>query len=197
MPIGAVGVACVSPVYHLCVTCASPRLTSVGIVEEDELVPVVVVQQGQQRSSDGWPQLQRELALALGGEAGRDEGDVQGTAEGRQRVHRALVVQAEDGEDAAGVLGADWEERGQTADEEMGRLLWEEQKIQMFTPPGVMLRYRARGFGGPGSDVGWCRRTSPTSSRLSTGQKHSSTSGTASSHTSVGTQAESNGGATA
>lgn len=65
-----------------------------------------MVEQGQQRAADGRPQLQGELALALGGEAGRDEGDVQGAAEGRQRVHRALVVQAEDGEDTAGVLGA-------------------------------------------------------------------------------------------
>lgn len=65
-----------------------------------------MVQEGQQRPSDGRPQLQRELALAFGGEAGRDEGDVQRAAEGRQRVDRALVVQAEDGEDTAGVLGA-------------------------------------------------------------------------------------------
>lgn len=89
------------------------RLTSVGVIQEDKLVPVVVVQQGEQRPADGRPQLQGELALALGGEAGRDEGDVQGAAEGRQRVDRALVVQAEDGEDAAGVLGADWRERGE------------------------------------------------------------------------------------
>lgn len=83
------------------------ELTPVSVVQEDELVPVVVVEQRQQRSSDGRPKLQRELALALGGEAGRDEGDVQGAAEGRQRVHRSLVVEAEDGEDTAGVLGAD------------------------------------------------------------------------------------------
>jgi len=67
-----------------------------------------VVEEGQQRPPDGRPELQRELALALGGEAGRDEGDVQGAAEGRQRVDRALVVQAEDGEDTTGVLGANW-----------------------------------------------------------------------------------------
>lgn len=94
-----------------------PCLTSVGVVEEDELVPVVVVEQRQQGPPDGGPQLQRELTLALGGEAGRDERDVQGAAEGRQRVHRALVVQAEDGEDAAGVLGANWEKKRETTDE--------------------------------------------------------------------------------
>lgn len=81
-------------------------LTSVCVVEKDKLVPVVVVQEGQQGSSDGRPHLQRELTLALGGEAGRDEGDVQSAAEGRQRVDGALVVQAEDGEHASGVLGA-------------------------------------------------------------------------------------------
>lgn len=83
-------------------------LTSVRVVQEDELVPVVVVEQGQEGPADGGPELQGELALALGGEAGRDEGDVQGAAEGRQRVDRAFVVQAEDGEHAAGVLGANW-----------------------------------------------------------------------------------------
>lgn len=66
-----------------------------------------MVEQGQQGPPDGWSQLQGELALALGGEAGRDEGDVQRTAEGCQRVHRALVIQAKDGEDTAGVLRAD------------------------------------------------------------------------------------------
>lgn len=86
----------------------SSSLTPVGVVQEDELVPVVVVEEGQQRPPDGRPELQGELALALGGEAGRDEGDVQGAAEGCQRVDRALVVQAEDGEDTAGILGTNW-----------------------------------------------------------------------------------------
>lgn len=85
-------------------------LTSVGVVQEDELVPVVVVEQRQQGSPNRRSQLQGELALPLGGEAGRDEGDVQSAAEGRQRVDRALVVQAKDGEHAAGVLGANWRE---------------------------------------------------------------------------------------
>lgn len=87
---------------------ASLSLTSVGVIQEDKLVPVVVVEERQERPPDGWPELQGELALALRGEAGRDEGDVQGAAEGRQRVDRALVVQAEDGEDTAGILGANW-----------------------------------------------------------------------------------------
>lgn len=83
-------------------------LTSVGVVQEDELVPVVVVEQRQQGSPNRRSQLQRELALPLSGEAGRDEGDVQSAAEGRQRVDRAFVVQAKDGEHAAGVLGTNW-----------------------------------------------------------------------------------------
>jgi len=65
-----------------------------------------MVEEGQERPPDGWPELQGELALTLGGKAGCDEGDMQGAAEGRQRVDRALVVQAEDGKDTAGVLGA-------------------------------------------------------------------------------------------
>lgn len=67
-----------------------------------------MVKEGQEGTPDGWPELQGELALALGGEAGRDERDVQGAAEGRQRVDGALVVQAEDSEDTTGVLGANW-----------------------------------------------------------------------------------------
>lgn len=83
-------------------------LTSVGVIQEDKLVPVVVVEEGQQSPPDGRPKLQSELALTLGGETGCDEGDVQGAAEGCQRVDRTLVVQAEDGEDTTGVLGTDW-----------------------------------------------------------------------------------------
>lgn len=67
-----------------------------------------MVEEGQQSPPDGRPELQGELALALGGEAGRDEGDVQGAAERCQRVDGALVVQAEDGEDTAGVLRTNW-----------------------------------------------------------------------------------------
>lgn len=88
-------------------------ITSVGVVEEDKAAPVVVVEQRQQRPPDGRPQLQGKLALCLGGEAGRHQADVQRPAEGRQRVDRALVVEAEDGEDPSGVLGADWEEEEQ------------------------------------------------------------------------------------
>ena len=83
-----------------------------------------MVQQGQQGPPDGGPQLQGELGLALGGEAGRDEADVQRPAEGRQRVHRALVVQAEDGEDAPRVLRADWGEGGR------GRQRGEEERCK-------------------------------------------------------------------
>ena len=76
-------------------------LTPIGVVEEDEAVPVVVVEQAEERPADGGPQLQHELAVPLRGEAGRNQRDVQRAAEGRQRVHRALVVQAEDGEHAS------------------------------------------------------------------------------------------------
>lgn len=99
-------------ISNVWLSCQSERClfsspTSVRVVQEDELVPVVVVEEGQEGPTDRRPELQGELALALGGETRRDEGDVQRAAEGRQRVDRTLVVQAEDGEDTAGVLGAD------------------------------------------------------------------------------------------
>lgn len=99
-------------ISNVWLSCQSERClfsspTSVCVVQEDELVPVVVVEEGQEGPTDRRPELQGELALALGGETRRDEGDVQRAAEGRQRVDRTLVVQAEDGEDTAGVLGAD------------------------------------------------------------------------------------------
>lgn len=87
-----------------------------------------MVQEGQQGSSDGRPHLQRELTLALGGEAGRDEGDVQSAAEGRQRVDGALVVQAEDGEHASGVLGANWSKTRQQRNVE-----WYENERSMYS----------------------------------------------------------------
>lgn len=79
-----------------------------------------MVEQRQQRPPDGRPQLQGELALGLGGEAGRHQADVQRPAEGRQRVDRALVVEAEDGEDPSGVLGADWGEKKRKSGERFG-----------------------------------------------------------------------------
>lgn len=75
-----------------------------------------MVEEGQECAADGRSELQCELTLTLSGEAGRDEGDVQRAAEGRQRVNRTLVVQAKNGEDTTGVLGANLkrEQRGKT-----------------------------------------------------------------------------------
>lgn len=56
-------------------------LTSVGVIEEDEAAPVVVVQQGQQSPFDGRPKLQSELAVRFSGEAGRHQADMQSPAE--------------------------------------------------------------------------------------------------------------------
>lgn len=82
--------------------------TSVCVIEEDESVPVIVVQQWQQSSSDGRPQLQRELAFPLCGEAGSHQADVQGSTKRCQRVHWALVVKAEDGKDPPWILRTNW-----------------------------------------------------------------------------------------
>lgn len=57
------------------------RLTSIRVVQENKAVPFIMVQQAQEGSPQGRPQLQHELALALRGETGRDERDVQGAAE--------------------------------------------------------------------------------------------------------------------
>lgn len=58
--------------FHTLYTLLGHRctFTSVCVVEEDKSAPVVVVQQWQQSSSDGRPELQGELALRLSGEAG-------------------------------------------------------------------------------------------------------------------------------
>lgn len=60
---------------------AGSRLTPVCVVEEHKAVPLVVIQQAQEGSAQRRPQLQHKLTLALRGETGRDEGDVQGAAE--------------------------------------------------------------------------------------------------------------------
>lgn len=84
----------------------APSPTSVGVVQVDELLPLVVRQQAEDGSSEGGAHLDDKLHLVIGGEAGRDEGGVQRAAEGGQGVHGLPVVESEDGVDAAGELGA-------------------------------------------------------------------------------------------
>lgn len=59
-----------------------------------------------------WAELEHELVGGVHGEAGGDEADVEGPAEGREHVHRPPLVKAEDGVDALGELGADCRSRG-------------------------------------------------------------------------------------
>lgn len=68
-----------------------------------------MVQQGHERLLELRPQLQDELVVGLDGEGRRDEADVQRAAEGHQHVDGAPVVEAHDGVDALGELGADWD----------------------------------------------------------------------------------------
>lgn len=56
-------------------------LTPVCVVEKDEAVPFVVVEEAEKSASEGRSQLKHKLALALRGETGRDQRDVQRTAE--------------------------------------------------------------------------------------------------------------------
>lgn len=68
-----------------------------------------MVQQGHERFLELRPQLQDELVVGLNREGRRDEADVQRAAERHQHVDGAPVVQAHDGVDALGELGADWD----------------------------------------------------------------------------------------
>lgn len=81
--------------------------TSVAVVQVGELVPLVVLDEAEQRPLDVGPHLDDELLRPVQGEAGRDEGDVQRPAEGRDGVDRLLVVEPEDGVHAPGELRTD------------------------------------------------------------------------------------------
>lgn len=80
--------------------------TSLGVVEVDELLPLVVGQQAEDGAAQGRSHLDDELHLVVGGVTGRDEGGVQGAAEGGQGVHGLLVVESKDGVDPTGELRA-------------------------------------------------------------------------------------------
>lgn len=67
-----------------------------------------MVQQAENDSPQTGPHLDDKLHVGVDGEARRDEGSVQGAAEGGQRVHGLTVVEAQDGIDSPGELGADW-----------------------------------------------------------------------------------------
>lgn len=80
--------------------------TSVGVVEVDKLLPLVVGEQAEDSSTEGGPHLDDKLHLVIGGVTGCDEGGVQGAAERGQGVHGLLVVESKDGVHPAGELGA-------------------------------------------------------------------------------------------
>lgn len=98
--------------FHNCVFFAFPvALTSVSVVKVDKLLPLVMVQQTENSSSQTRPHLDDKLHVSVDGEAGSNEGGVQRPAEGGQRVHGLPVIEAEDGVDSPGELRADWWQR--------------------------------------------------------------------------------------
>lgn len=71
-------------------------------------------EQAEDGAAQGGTHLDDKLHLVVGGVTGRDEGGVQGAAEGGQGVHGLLVVESEDGVHPAGELGANCKDsRGQ------------------------------------------------------------------------------------
>lgn len=93
-------------------------LTSVSVVKVDEPLPLVMVQQTENSSPQTGPHLDDKLHVSVDGEAGRNEGGVQRPAEGGQRVHGLPVIEAEDGINSSGELGADWWERQGTGSDQ-------------------------------------------------------------------------------
>ena len=83
-------------------------LTSVSVVKVDKLLPLIMVQETENSSSQTRPHLDDKLHVSVDGEAGCNEGGVQRPAEGGQRVHGLSVVEAEDGVNSPGELRADW-----------------------------------------------------------------------------------------
>lgn len=77
----------------------SASLTSISVIKINKLLPLVMGQQTQNGSPQTGPHLDDKLHVGVDGEAGGDEGGVQRSTEGGQRVHGLPVVEAEDGVD--------------------------------------------------------------------------------------------------
>lgn len=92
-------------------SCVCATLTSVRVVEVDELLPLVPGEETEHSPLQRRAHLDDELDVGVDGVTGRDEGGVQRPAEGGQGVHGLLVVEAEDGVHASGELGADWKQK--------------------------------------------------------------------------------------
>lgn len=56
-------------------------LTSLGVIEVDKLLPLVVREQAEDSTSEGGAHLDDKLHLVIGGVTGCDKGGVQGAAE--------------------------------------------------------------------------------------------------------------------
>lgn len=105
-------------VFHLA---RRPFLTSLCVVKVDKPLPVVVFQETENSSSQAGPHLDDKLHISVSGEAGRDEGGVQCPTERGQRVHGLLVVEAEDGINSSGELGANCQQKQSRAGSGQGQ----------------------------------------------------------------------------
>lgn len=79
-------------------------LTPFCVIEVHKLFPLIVSQETQDGSFQGWPHLDDELHICICGEARGDEGRVEGAAERRQGVHGHLVIESKDGINSSGEL---------------------------------------------------------------------------------------------
>lgn len=96
----------------MCVSLSqTAALTSVSVVKVDKLLPLIMVQETKDSSSQTRSHLDDKLHISIDGEAGRNEGGVQRPTEGGQRVHGLSVVEAEDSVNSPGELRADWGQR--------------------------------------------------------------------------------------
>lgn len=93
---------------------AGKKPTWVWAVHVDELIPLVVLDEGDQSVLELRSQLDHKLVVGVDGEARRDETYMQSTAKRHQHVHGLPVIQADDSVDSFRELRTNWEEHRKT-----------------------------------------------------------------------------------
>lgn len=87
--------------------------TSIAVVQICKLVPLVVLDEAQERPLDVRPHLDDELLNPIQREAGSDEGNMERPAKRRDSVDGLLIVESENGVDSSGELWTDWNRRAE------------------------------------------------------------------------------------